>query len=1038
MASSDTALHYRPERATQARVARLFTDPHHPAWLGYIYLGDFTRRTNAPVEPTLLHANLLRRDYSAPLAERAVATLTRALDLGDDSLAQANQRVYQLLRYGVKVQTAPGRPNETVALIDWDDTAANDFALAEEVTLRENHERRIDLVAYVNGIAVAAIELKRASVDIGDAVRQLISNQDARFNPGFFATVQLLVAGSDVQGVRYGTTGTPEQFYTTWKPERAPSAAELAQPGAHLDRPLAELFDRDRLLDLLHHFVLFDGHVKKVPRPHQYRGIKAAQRRLRHGEGGVIWHTQGSGKSILMVLLAKWTLETYADARILVITDREELDRQITGVMQDAGVVPRDKPSPRVTSRRELATLLAAPEPRLMCALLHKFDTDAEAPAPDVHGRFFVFVDECHRTQGGDMNRQMRAWLPSATFVGFTGTPLLRKDKKTTRDTFGDYIHTYKFDEAVEDGVVLDLKYHARTVEQRVTQVREIDDWFARKTRGLNGYQRSVLRKRYATLEQLSSSQERKQRIIADIIADFGTKPRLNDDRGNAILVASSIYDACHYFRLFQNTGFGEYCAVITSYEPVAAAVSKASAGDAERYKYDTYERYVLREYKTTAAYEEAKKEAFVKDPARTKLLIVVSKLLTGFDAPSCTYIYLDHTLRDHNLFQAICRTNRLDGDDKPYGHIVDYRELFRNVEESIAVYTSDELDLEGEGADSNVKLKDWREEGRRRLDEAREQLSILCEPVPPPRNLEQHLHYFAGYAADEDALADTEARRISFYKLVASLVRAYAALAGEFTEAGYGIDETVAIEREVEHYREVREALKIYAGEVLDVRPFEADMRHLINTYILADPARATGSLEEFGLLQLIVETGINDAIARELNAKTELSRSSIAEAIVNNVRKAIIRERLTDPRFYAEMSQLLLDLTEQRRLITEDYAAFLRLAEELVRKVQAGGAQSSVPAPLRDRPRALVVYRNLATLPTDGRFVLPQGEAALAELTLKLDGAMQAQAPAGWKDEPDGPKARQVQNALFRLLDKDRAATLALFELLRHQAAY
>ncbi len=1029
----------RPERATQARVTRLFTDPHREGWLGYHHLGDLTRRnTNTPVEEGLLRANLRRRGYPDATITRALATFQRALEVRDDTLAQANQRVYGLLRYGVKVQMGPGQPNQSIALVAWDDTEANDFALAEEVTLRDNNERRIDLVVYLNGIAVAAIELKRASVDIGDAVRQLITNQEPRFNQGFFTTVQLLVAGSDTQGIRYGTTGTPEQFYTAWKPHPPIAEAELAREGVRLDRPLAELFDRDRLLDLLHHFVVFDGAVKKVPRPHQYLGIKAAQRRIHQGEGGVIWHTQGSGKSILMVLLAKWTLETYPDARILVITDREELDKQITGVMQDAGVVPKSKPSPRVTSRRELANLLSAPEPRLMCALLHKFDTDTEAPAPEIRGRFFVFVDECHRTQGGDMNRQMREWLPGAVFIGFTGTPLLRKDKKTTRDTFGDYIHTYKFDEAMRDGVVLDLKYHARAVDQRVTQVREIDDWFERKTRALNGYQRSVLRKRYASLEQLSSSQERKQRIIADIIADFGTKQRLNNDRGTAILVASSIYDACHYYRLFQNTGFGDYCAVITSYEPVAGMVSKASAGDTERYKYETYERFVLRDYPTARAYETAKKEAFIKDPTNTKLLIVVSKLLTGFDAPSCTYIYLDHTLRDHNLFQAICRTNRLDGDDKPYGHIVDYRELFRNVEESIAVYTSDELDLEGEGADSNIKLKDWREEGRRRLDDAREQLSYLCEPIPPPRTQEQHLHYFAGHIEDEEALDDTEASRISLYKLVASLVRAYASLSGELSEAGYGIEEIAAIETEIEFYKDVREALKLYAGEVLDVRPFEADMRHLIDTYILADPARASGQLADFSLLQLIVETGINDAIARELNAKRQLSKRSIAEAIVNNVRKAIIRERLTDPRFYAEMSVLLKDLVTQRRLITEDYEQFLRLAEELVRKVQAGGSHSSVPEALRDTPRALVVYRNLASLPTDGQLVLPEGAEGLAELTLKLDRALQAEAPAGWKDEPDGPKARLVQNALHKILDRDRAATMALFELLRNQASY
>ena len=207
-----------------------------------------------------------------------------------------------------------------------------------------------------------------------------------------------------------------------------------------------------------------------MPRPHQFAGVKAAQERIRQREGGVIWHTQGSGKSILMVLLAKWLLEHDPEARILVVTDRDELDKQIEGVMKNAGVIGENSPSPRITSRAEFVAKLGATTPRLLCALIHKFDpADLKGPPPPIHGRFYVFVDECHRTQGGDMNKQMKRWLENAIFIGFTGTPLLRKDKQTTRDVFGTYIHTYKFHEAVADKVILDLKYEARDVPQRLT-----------------------------------------------------------------------------------------------------------------------------------------------------------------------------------------------------------------------------------------------------------------------------------------------------------------------------------------------------------------------------------------------------------------------------------------------------------------------------------------------------------------------------------------------------------------------------------------
>ncbi len=740
-----------------------------------------------------------------------------------------------------------------------------------------------------------------------------------------------------------------------------------------------------------------------------------------------------------MVLIAKWLLEHDPDARILVITDRDELDKQIEGVMRNAGVIGADSAPPRVTSRAEFLQKLGAPSPRLLCALIHKFEPDLSSAPPRVQGRIYVFVDECHRTQGGDMNKQMKRWLEGAVFIGFTGTPLLRRDKQTTREVFGTYIHTYKFQQAVADKVVLDLKYEARDVPQRLLSQNAIDAWFEQKTKNLNRYQKSLLRGRWATLEKLMSAAERKQRIIANIIEDFSLKPRLNNDRGTAILVAAEIYDACHYFRLFQNTAFGRYCGIITSYQPNHNAISREPPNSDERYKFDTYTQHVLSEGQTTKQYEDETKRRFIQEPANMKLLIVVSKLLTGFDAPSCTYIYLDNKLRDHNLFQAICRTNRLDGDDKDYGHIVDFKELFGDVQEAIAVYSSDELDVDEGGSDTpddnNVKLKDWLVEGKTKLDDAREALHYLCDPVASPREVEQFLYYFCGDAGLAGALDDTEALRISFYKAVALFARAFAEIAQHLSEAGYSDAETFAIRKEVEFYAEMRAAIKKHAGEELDIKPFEADMRHLLNTYVQADAATNLGDLGELSLIDLIVQTGIHDAIARKLNQQGKLSHKAIAEGIINNVRKAIIREQLTDPKYYEQMSKLLEDLIEQSRSDAMAYEEFLRKAEELVQKLAEKQPQTSVPAVLHGHAEATVLFNNLDSIPAT-TFRYPTDEEHRAELARKIDLAVRERAPAGWKG--DAPREAQVINAIYPLLDRDREATKALFEIIKNQPGY
>ena len=677
----------KPERVTQNRVIALFRDE-----LKYRYLGDWTDRPdNSNIEEKLLDEYLSRTGYKPDQISRAIYLLKAEADNPNRSLYDNNKAVYSLLRYGVAVKIEAGEVTETVKLIDWEQPQENDFAIAEEVTVLGEFERRPDLVIYVNGIAVGVIELKNSYVSIGNGIRQLLSNQQREFNEWFFSTVQIVVAGSDSEGLRYGTVGTGEKYFLKWKED------ETDDSRFKLDKYLLKLFNKDRLIELMHDFVLFDGGVKKLPRAHQYFGIKEAQTHVNAYKGGIIWHTQGSGKSIVMVLLAKWILENKPNARVLILTDRDELDKQIERVFTDVG-----ESIYRTSSGHDLMAQLGLAKPRLLCSLVHKFgkkgvdDFDSfiaelkKQPSPAI-GELFIFVDECHRTQSGKLHKTMKALLPSAVFIGFTGTPLLKQDKQTSLEVFGHYIHTYKFGEGVEDKVVLDLVYEARDIEQNLGSQDKIDAWFDAKTKGLNDWQKAALREQWGTMQKVLSSRSRMERVVEDVVFDFGVKPRLSSQRGNAILVASSIYEAAKYFELFQKSALKGKCALVTSYNPMAQDVTLEETGaNTETEKQFLYNVYtallkdvVPEPNKTkTETYEDEIKELFKKQPANMRLLIVVDKLLTGFDAPTCTYLYVDKSMQDHGLFQAICRTNRLDGEDKTFGYIVDYKDLIQKARE--------------------------------------------------------------------------------------------------------------------------------------------------------------------------------------------------------------------------------------------------------------------------------------------------------------------------------------------------------------------
>ena len=1035
----------QPERATQNRVARLFRDE-----LGYRHLGDWSGRAgNSCIEESLLAPYLATSGYETAQISRALHALRTEANHPDRRLYASNQAVYSLLRYGVQVKLEAGTLTQTVHLIDWKNPEKNDFAIAEEVTLKGGLARRPDIVLYVNGIAIGVLELKNSRKSIGDGIRQNLSNQQPEFNAAFFSTVQLVLAGNDSEGLRYGTTGTPEKFFLTWKED------ETDNERNKLDKYLLKLCGKPRMIELMRDFVLFDGGVKKLPRVHQYFGLKAAQAHVLQKKGGILWHTQGSGKSILMVLLARWILANNPHARVAVITDRDELDQQIARVFADAGETLH-----RTRSGRDLMARLGEPQPRLLCSLVHKFGLEArgkkdqafeafidelEAQPSAAVGQVFVFVDECHRTQGGRLNRVMKAMLPNAVFIGFTGTPLLKADKATSLEVFGGYIHTYKFSEAVADKVVLDLAYEARDIDQKLGSTGQIDQWFDAKTRALNDWQKDELKKQWGTMQKVLSSKSRMERVVADIIFDFAAKPRLSSGRGNALLVAASIYEACKYFALFQATLFRGRCAVVTSYNPQAGDVTLEETGahtETDRqFIYNTYTELLksvaAQPGKTrTESYEAEVKHRFIKEPAHMKLLVVVDKLLTGFDAPPCSYLYIDKSMQDHGLFQSICRTNRLDGDDKDFGCIVDYKDLFKKVENAMAVYTS-ELDHGAGQIDAQVLLQDRLTLGRERLDAAVEALALLCEPVQPPRGTLEHIHYFCGNTEMASDLATHEPQRVALYKGVVALVRAQANIADDFGPAGYSPSGIADLQQLQKHYLDLREVIRLAASETLDVKPYEADMRHLIDTYIEAAAPRKISPFDGIGLLELIVKSGMAEAIGQKL-ASLQGNRQAIAETIENNVRSKIIKESLTDPAYFEKMSALLDEVIRLRKSKAIEYEDYLSRIAEIAAQVQAGKALG-MPVQL-DTPGKLALYNNLkAQVPSTPRAAEPDAPYgavdAVLNLALQVDAVVKVVRPDGWRGVQ--AKEMQVKQALYGVL-KEVAEVERIFLIIFAQPEY
>lgn len=1015
-----------PEKSVQNRLLALFKEK-----LKYEYLGNYEYRTcNRNIERKLLFDYLMStQKWSKDEAKRAITKLEKEAYCTPQNMQEKNEKVYSLLRYGVNVSPDVGTKKITVNLIDWEHPDKNQFYIAEEVTINsstpDSFTKRPDLVIYVNGIALAVIELKRSKVSVHDGIRQTIGNQQENFIRPFFSTVQLLFAGNDSQGLYYGVIDTPEKFWLRWKEPDASIPNEL-------DRSVTQWFNKERLLEMIHDFLVFDAGVKKVCRPNQYFAVKAAQPRCEKKEGGVIWEAQGSGKSLIMVWLAEWIHENIDNSRVVIITDREELDEQISDGFKDTG-----ETIARAKSGAGLIGMLNDEAPWLLCTLIHKFGKknvegkgdmagvkseiplekyleDIVAQLPQgfkAKGNIFVFIDECHRTQGGYLHEAMKTIMgKDVMMIGFTGTPLLHTQKKDTWQTFGPLIHAYRFNEAVEDGVILDLRYESRKVDQFLGNKDKIDAWFEKKTKGLNKVAAARLKGRWATMQNIFSSRQRIDAVVGDICLDMDTTPMLVNRRGNAILVADSIYQACRYWDAFQKTALKGHCAVITSFEAKADDINMASSGENEsedEYKYRIYKE-MTDGHKSVSAFEAYAKKEFIDHPKNMRLLIVVDKLLTGFDAPSACVLYIDKHMENHNLFQAICRVNRVDGDDKEYGYIVDYQNLFECISGAIGDYTSDGAALSGyDKEDIEGYIKEKNKACRKDLEEAKEQVEALLALVHP-QTREGFFRYFVydDNAPEEEMdkqLDDNAEKRSKLYKYVRRYLNCYANLANSLEDMGYNEAERKEYAECAKKYDALKREIELRSNDHIDMRRYEPDMRQVLDLYVKAEDSEVIAKLDDTSFLDIVAaqnEEQLND-LPDEL--KDEYGRAS-AETVEANLREVIRKDSPFNPAYYGKLSIILQELIDKRKKEMLDYEEYMKELIELVKKAR-GKSANSYPESIKT-PGMRALYDNLG-----------QNEY----LAIRAHEVIRENAIVGFRD--NRLKQRKLIKALAKLLGDEMA---------------
>ena len=881
-------------------------------------------------------------EFSAANIERAMEDLDEPLT---DGLVRTSEKIYDALLLGKSYPETVGDGKMlsfNLRYIDWDNPQNNVFHVTEEFAVDSRdrqHNARPDIVLFINGIPFAVIECKAPHIPVEEAVGQMIRNQQAAYIPQLFKFAQLVVA-TNKNAVKYATVGTPKKFWSVWKEQdddwlqtRLKALVPDRMP-TEQDRNTVSLFSRERVFELIRYFILFDANVKKVCRYQQFFAVREIMKTIaesdEHGNrrSGVIWHTQGSGKSLTMVMLAKTILMELKDChpRVVIVTDRKELDAQIAATFAHTRLTPA-----RATSGRHLVELVNSARADVITSIINKFNTVERQEVKNPSRDIFVLVDESHRSNYGLMATRMRSVFPNACYIGFTGTPLM-KSEKNTMARFGRLIHKYTIRDGVEDGAIVPLIYEGRFVEQKVDE-ENIDLWFKQTTRRLTEAQREDLRRKWSSIRRLTSTDARIKRIALDISEHFieGYK----DTGFKAMLATNYKRDAIRYLECFEQ--FGDLnCAVVISPPDMREGVDDADEGADDLVV--SFWSKMMRQYGDADRYEEAIKNRFCN--GEIDILIVCSKLLTGFDAPLCQVLYIDKELKEHGLLQAIARTNRLH-EGKDYGLIVDYRGLIEKLDTAMDMYSGAGLENFDGGDLKGVVVDVMAAVGN--LRSAYTQLVELFAPVGSISDTE----------AVEVFLADDKVRQ-DFYTLLCAFGRAlHLVLNAEQAYNALGKEERQKYQDTFIFFSKVRRSVKLQYCDAIDNAEYEPLMQNLLDTHLsVAGLKKITSPIDILN----------KDDFEKELEELGSLR--SKADAIASRMTRSISEKRDENPAYYDSFSKRIRDALAlyKEKVISE--AEYLAKMRTIMGDYHAGRSTVSYPERIKNNVHAQAFFGVLTAL--------------------------------------------------------------------------